>query len=433
MNMYDIILKKRLGHELSQDEIKFFVDGFTSGAIPDYQMSALLMAICFNSMTDKETVELTYAMADSGDKLDLVNHGIYACDKHSTGGVGDKTSLIVAPIVASCGVKIAKMSGRGLGHTGGTIDRLESIRGYKTELDVSEFLSIVEDVGVSIIGQTGNMAPADKKIYALRDVTATVDSIPLIASSVMSKKIAAGAKTIVLDVKAGSGAFMQDTESARVLAQKMVSIGKGCQRNVAALVTDMDVPLGKCVGNSLEVIEAIAVLRGEEKGELSELCIELSSLMLSLSLGIDRDEARERALTAVSDGSAFNKFVEWIKAQGGNEGWAYNTDLFPKAKYHAEVLSLSDGWIKRMNTQEIGRASLTLGAGRRTKDDDIDFAAGLVVERKTGDRVEKGDLLATLYSNDFESLAVAKEIYLNSVEFSEESVERPRLIYDIVI
>lgn len=433
MNMYDIILKKRLGHELSRDEIKFFVDGFTLGAIPDYQMSALLMAICFNSMTDKETVELTYAMADSGDKLDLVKHGIYACDKHSTGGVGDKTSLIVAPIVASCGVKIAKMSGRGLGHTGGTIDKLESIRGYKTELDVSEFLSIVEDVGVSIIGQTGNMAPADKKIYALRDVTATVDSIPLIASSVMSKKIAAGAKTIVLDVKAGSGAFMQDTESARVLAQKMVSIGKGCQRNVAALVTDMDVPLGKCVGNSLEVIEAIAVLRGEEKGELLELCIELSSIMLSLSLGIDRDTARERALTAVSDGSAFNKFVEWIKAQGGNEGWAYNTDLFPKAKYHAEVLSLSDGWIKRMNTQEIGRASLTLGAGRRTKDDDIDFAAGLVVERKTGDRVEKGDLLATLYSNDFESLAVAKEIYLNSVEFSEERVERPRLIYDIVI
>lgn len=433
MNMYDIILKKRLGHELSRDEIKFFVDGFTSGAIPDYQMSALLMAICFNSMTDKETVELTYAMADSGDKLDLVKHGIYACDKHSTGGVGDKTSLIVAPIVASCGVKIAKMSGRGLGHTGGTIDKLESIRGYKTELDVSEFLSIVEDVGVSIIGQTGNMAPADKKIYALRDVTATVDSIPLIASSVMSKKIAAGAKTIVLDVKAGSGAFMQDTESARVLAQKMVSIGKGCQRNVAALVTDMDVPLGKCVGNSLEVIEAIAVLRGEEKGELLELCIELSSLMLSLSLGINRDTARERAFTAVSDGSAFNKFVEWIKAQGGNEGWAYNTDLFPKAKYHAEVLSLSDGWIKRMNTQEIGRASLTLGAGRRTKDDDIDFAAGLVVEKKTGDRVKRGDLLATLYSNDFESLAVAKEIYLNSVEFSKESVELPRLIYDIVI
>ncbi len=432
MTMYDIILKKRRGYELTDEEIKYAVDGFTDGSIPDYQMSALAMAICFNSMTDRETATLTFAMADSGDQLDLSEFGNMTCDKHSTGGVGDKTSLIVAPLVASCGGVFAKMSGRGLGHTGGTIDKLESIRGYRTELSEEEFLEQTRKIGICVIGQTGNMTPADKKLYALRDVTATVDSIPLIASSVMSKKLAAGAKSIVLDVKAGSGAFMSDAESAKVLAEKMVEIGRRCGRNVSALITNMDMPLGKCVGNSLEVLEAISVLKGETKGELRELCLELASTLLSMCHEISHDNARKMAENALDSGSAFEKFKQWISAQGGNADWADNTELFPKAQYSLEVLSPADGVIQHMNTAQIGRASSSLGAGRMKKGDPIDLEAGIIIEKKTGDEVRKGELLATLYSNKQETLLNSSIIYTDALSISDEPVEKPKLIFDKV-
>ncbi|MCD7785051.1 MAG: thymidine phosphorylase [Oscillospiraceae bacterium] len=432
MTMYDIILKKRRGYELTDDEIKYAIDGFTDGSIPDYQMSALAMAICFNSMTDRETATLTFAMADSGDQLDLSEFGNKTCDKHSTGGVGDKTSLIVAPLVASCGGVFAKMSGRGLGHTGGTIDKLESIRGYRTELSEEEFLEQTRKIGICVIGQTGNMTPADKKLYALRDVTATVDSIPLIASSVMSKKLAAGAKSIVLDVKAGSGAFMSDAESAKVLAEKMVEIGRRCGRNVSALITNMDMPLGKCVGNSLEVLEAISVLKGETKGELRELCLELASTLLSMSHDISHDAARKMAENSLDSGSAFEKFKQWISAQGGNADWADNTELFPKAQYSLEVRASDDGVIQHMNTAQIGRASSALGAGRMKKGDPIDLEAGIIIEKKTGDEVKKGELLATLYSNKQDTLLSSSIIYTDALTISEEFVEKPKLIFDKV-
>ena len=432
MTMYDIILKKRRGYELTDEEIKYAVDGFTDGSIPDYQMSALAMAICFNSMTDRETATLTFAMADSGDQLDLSEFGNMTCDKHSTGGVGDKTSLIVAPLVASCGGVFAKMSGRGLGHTGGTIDKLESIRGYRTELTEEEFLEQTRKIGICVIGQTGNMTPADKKLYALRDVTATVDSIPLIASSVMSKKLAAGAKSIVLDVKAGSGAFMSDAESAKVLAEKMVEIGRRCGRNVSALITNMDVPLGKNVGNSLEVLEAISVLKGETKGDLRELCLELATTLLSMCHDISHDAARKMAENALDSGSAFEKFKQWISAQGGNADWADNTELFPKAQYSFEVRATKDGVIQSMNTAQIGRASSALGAGRMKKGDPIDLEAGIIIEKKTGDEVKKGDLLATLYSNKQETLLSSSIIYTDALTISDEPVEKPKLIFDRV-
>ncbi|MCD7846690.1 MAG: thymidine phosphorylase [Oscillospiraceae bacterium] len=432
MTMYDIILKKRRGYELTDEEIKYAIDGFTDGSIPDYQMSALAMAICFNSMSDRETATLTFAMADSGDQLDLSEFGDMTCDKHSTGGVGDKTSLIVAPLVASCGGVFAKMSGRGLGHTGGTIDKLESIRGYRTELSEEEFLEQTRKIGICVIGQTGNMTPADKKLYALRDVTATVDSIPLIASSVMSKKLAAGAKSIVLDVKAGSGAFMSDAESAKVLAEKMVEIGRRCGRNVSALITNMDMPLGKCVGNSLEVLEAISVLKGETRGELRELCLELASTLLSMCHDISHDSARKMAENSLDSGSAFEKFKQWISAQGGDADWADNTDLFPKAKYSLEVLSPADGVIQHMNTAQIGRASSSLGAGRMKKGDQIDLEAGIIIEKKTGDEVKKGELLATLYSNKEELLRNSSIIYTDALTISDEPVEKPKLIFDKV-
>lgn len=432
MTMYDIILKKRRGYELSDEEIKFAIDGFTDGSIPDYQMSALAMAICFNSMTDRETATLTFAMADSGDQLDLSEFGNMTCDKHSTGGVGDKTSLIVAPLVASCGGVFAKMSGRGLGHTGGTIDKLESIRGYRTELSEEEFLEQTRNIGICVIGQTGNMTPADKKLYALRDVTATVDSIPLIASSVMSKKLAAGAKSIVLDVKAGSGAFMSDAESAKVLAEKMVEIGRRCGRNVSALITNMDMPLGKCVGNSLEVLEAISVLKGETKGDLRELCLELASTLLSMCHDISHEAARKTAENSLESGAAFEKFKQWISAQGGNADWADNTDLFPKAKCSLKVKATTDGIIQHMNTAQIGRASSSLGAGRMKKGDPIDLEAGIIIEKKTGDEVKKGEVLATLYSNKQETLQNASIIYVDALSISDDPVEKPKLIFDRV-
>lgn len=433
MRMYDIIAKKKKGEELTDEEIRFFVNGFTNGEIPDYQASALAMAVCFNSMTDRETATLTDAMAHSGDTVDLSEFGDLSVDKHSTGGVGDKTSLIVAPIVASCGAKIAKMSGRGLGHTGGTVDKLESIEGFKTDLSIDDFFEQTRNIGISIIGQTGNMTPADKKLYALRDVTATVDSIPLIVSSIMSKKLAAGAKTIVLDVKCGSGAFMQDIESATELAQKMVDIGKRCDRNMAALITNMDIPLGRAVGNSLEVIEAVSVLKGETDGDLKEICLALASNIISLCFNIAYEQAFERANNALVSGLAYSKFKEWISYQGGNIEWIENTDMIPKAKYTFEVKAEQDGWMSTMDTAAIGNVSSMLGAGRVTKDDVIDFSAGIIINKKTGDCVKCGETLCTLYTNNELAIADAQKTYLGCVSISSAPVDKPMLIFDRIV
>lgn len=431
--MYDIIYKKRKGEALNDEEIRFAVNGFTNCEIPDYQMSALAMAICFNSMTDTETAILTDAMAKSGDMVDLSEFGDLSVDKHSTGGVGDKTTLIVAPIVAACGAKVAKMSGRGLGHTGGTVDKLESIEGYKTEISIEDFFKQTRDIGVSVIGQTGNMTPADKKLYALRDVTATVDSIPLIVSSIMSKKLAAGAKSIVLDVKVGSGAFMPDLESATTLAKNMVEIGKRCSRNMAALITNMDLPLGHAIGNSLEVIEAISVLKYETAGDLKEICLALAANMLALSFKISHEEAYDKALNALESGLAYSKFKQWIAYQGGNVAWAENTGLFPKASIIYEVKAPHSGWISKMNTASIGNVSSLLGAGRVTKTDVIDFSAGIKLNKKTGDHVEAGETLCTLYTNKESIIKQAEELYLSSLTFSDTEVPKPVLVYKTII
>lgn len=404
MRMYDIIEKKRNGNELSKEEIEFFIKGYTDGIIPDYQASAFCMAVYFKGMTENETVLLTEAMANSGDTVDLSMFGTLSADKHSTGGVGDKTSLIVAPIVASLGGKVTKMSGRGLGHTGGTVDKLESIPGYKTTLSGDDFISQVERVGMAIIGQSGNLTPADKKLYALRDVTATVDSIPLIVSSIMSKKIAAGSHNIVLDVKCGSGAFMKTLDDAEILANEMVKIGKGCGRNTAALITDMDRPLGSAVGNSLEVIEAVQVLKGELDNDLKEVCVSLASELISLVLSVSHCEALTMVNNALNSGKAFEKMKEWISAQGGDVSFIENTDKFPKAESVYDVLADSDGYISSMDTEKIGLASVILGAGRENKEASIDFSAGIMLYKKTGDKISKGEKLATLVTNNKMSL-----------------------------
>lgn len=432
MRMYDIIENKRNGRELSKEEINFFVKGYTDGSIPDYQASALCMAVYFNGMTEKETVILTEAMANSGDTVDLSMFGTFSADKHSTGGVGDKTSLIVAPIVASLGGKVTKMSGRGLGHTGGTVDKLESIPGYKTTLSEKEFISQIKKVGMAIIGQSGNLTPADKKLYALRDVTATVDSIPLIVSSIMSKKIAAGSHNIVLDVKCGSGAFMKTLEDAEILANEMVKIGKGCGRNIAALITDMDTPLGSAIGNSLEVIEAVKVLKGETDNDLKEICVAIAAEMISLVYSVTRDEALNRVNDALDSGKAFNKMKEWISAQGGDTACIDNTELFGNAEYSFDVLSETDGYITAMDTEKIGLASVILGAGRASKEDSIDFSAGIMIFKKTGDRIRKDEKIATLLTNNKASLADAETMYTSAISVSSVKLESKPLIYKII-
>lgn len=431
MRMYDIILKKRNGEELTDDEIAFFIDGYTRGKIPDYQASALMMAIFYKGMTDRETVCLTDRMAHSGDTVDLSRFGEMSVDKHSTGGVGDKTSLIVAPIVASLGGKVTKMSGRGLGHTGGTVDKLESISGYNTSLSPDAFLSQVERVGMAIIGQTGNLTPADKKLYALRDVTATVDSIPLITSSIMSKKIAAGSHNIVLDVKVGSGAFMKTPRDAEILAEKMVQIGKACGRNIAAVITDMDSPLGNNVGNALEVAETVSVLKNEKKGDLRDVSVALATEMVSLVFGLAHDEAEKKVVAAIEDGSAFEKMKEWIAAQGGDVSQIEDTSLLPRAKFGFEVLSDADGYITEMNAEEIGKASVMLGAGRASKEDKIDYAAGIVIHKKVGDEVKKGDLIATLYYNNGSPDNAAK-CYLSALKIESAQKPTPPLIHKVI-
>lgn len=430
MRIYDIIQKKRDGKALTKQEIEFFIDGYVKGEIPDYQVSALLMACYFNSMNAEETFNLTKAMLDSGEKADLSVFGGLSVDKHSTGGVGDKTTLIVSPIVASLGCFVAKMSGRGLGHTGGTVDKLESIDGYNTSLSPDEFIKTAKKCGLCVVGQTGNFAPADKKLYALRDVTATVDNIPLIASSIMSKKLAAGADTIVLDVKVGSGAFMKNESDAKELAKCMVEIGESFNKNTAALITNMDVPLGLNIGNALEIKEAIDVLKGNGPDDLKEVCVELSSLITSLSLKKPIDEMREKAKEVLSNGVAYNKFLEWISMQGGDVKLFDNLDEFCKAKYSYEIVSNQDGFIESMNAETIGKSSVVLGAGRSKKEDEIDFTAGIVLLKKTGDKVEKNEVLAKAYSSVVNDFSVAEKMYLSALKFSDSKPILKPLIID---
>lgn len=427
MRTVDLIEKKRNGGTLTEEEIRFLIEGYTDGTIPDYQMAAWAMAVWFRGMTDEETAILTDAMTRSGDTVDLSCFGELSVDKHSTGGVGDKTTLIVAPIVASLGGKMAKMSGRGLGHTGGTVDKLESIEGFHTTLTAEEFRRQVEQIGVAVIGQSGNLTPADKKLYALRDVTATVDSIPLIASSIMSKKLAAGSKSIVLDVKCGSGAFMKTEEDGRRLAEKMVAIGKHCGRNVAALITNMDIPLGSCIGNALEVKEAVAVLGGKQ-GDLREICTALASNLLSLCHGWTVEEAQKNVAEAIDSGRALQTMKDWIAAQGGDPDFT----KLPAAKIICPVRAERSGWITHMDAAQVGIASSVMGAGRMKKDDPIDYAAGIVLEKKTGDHVEAGDVLAYLHTNKEETLAGAEELFRTAITWGDAAPAAAPLVYEIV-
>ena len=428
MRIYDIIEKKRDGHKLTKEEIDFFVKEFTNENIEDYQASALLMAIFINGMNEEETVNLTESMANSGDMLNLSAIDGITADKHSTGGVGDKTSLIVAPICASLGIKMAKMSGRGLGHTGGTIDKLESIKGFNVSLETDDFFKQVNEIGVSIIGQTGNLAPADKKIYALRDVTATVDNISLIASSIMSKKIAAGAKNIVLDVKCGSGAFMKDEESATQLAEMMVKIGKKCGRNMAAVITNMDIPLGSNVGNALEINEVIDILNNKGDEQLRELCLVLSATILSISYGWDYEEAYKKAEQTIIDGSAYKKFIEFVSAQSEND----EISVAPVSEKSLEIKADKDGYIQSIDSRIVGESAVLLGAGREKKSDTIDYGAGIVLYKKTCDEVKNGDTIAILYAENEERLKNAEKFFNTSYAIGDKKPKVKPLIYKTI-
>ena len=421
MRMYDLILKKKQGGELSTDEIRYMIEGFTEGSIPDYQMSAMTMAICFRGMTPRETVDLTLAMRDSGDVLDLSGIKGVKVDKHSTGGVGDKTSLALTPIIAALGVPVAKMSGRGLGHTGGTIDKLECFDGFTTALSEEQFAGNVNTIGIAIAGQTANLAPADKKLYALRDVTATVDQMSLIASSIMSKKLASGSDAIVLDVKTGNGAFMKKLEDSRALAKEMVSIGTMAGKKTVAVITDMDQPLGRAVGNSLEVREAIDTLRGEGPADFKEVVFALGSQMLMLA-GRAADEKEARALMegVIEDGSALDKFAQFVRAQGGDAAPVYDTSLLPVAGKTLEVTAKESGYVHRILAEDIGIACMTLGGGRETKESAIDLSVGIILEKKNGDAVSDGEVLATIYGNDDAKMQAAYEKIANAYEIAKE-------------
>ncbi len=429
MRMYDIIKKKRDGLELTSEEIKYFIDGVTDGSIPDYQISALCMAIYFKGMTVRETCDLTFGVRDSGDKLDFSAINGIRVDKHSTGGVGDKTSLVVAPIVASYGIKVAKVSGRGLGHTGGTIDKLESITGFKTTLSEEDFIKQVNEIGFSIVGQSKQFAPADKKLYALRDVTATVDSMPLIAASIMGKKLAADDDCIVLDVKTGSGSFMKSVEDSKTLAKLMVDIGKNAGKKIVALITNMDRPLGYAIGNSLEVIEAVETLKGNGVEDFTEVCLTLAGYMLSLAGKGDFETCKQLAKKAIDNGSALEVFKKTVIAQGGDVTLIENTEKFAKAKYSYSVKSVNSGYISKVNTESYGLASLALGAGRNTIEDKIDYSAGIILKHKTGDYVERGEEIATLYSNDEERFAKAEELLIAATTINQEKPISEPLIY----
>ncbi len=430
MRMIDIIEHKKQGLKLSKEEIEFFVSGFTNGKIPDYQASALAMAIYFNKMSDEETSILTNAMAKSGDILDLSLFGDLSVDKHSSGGVGDKTTLVVAPIASALGCVVAKMSGRGLGFTGGTIDKLESIPNFNTQMTPEDFINQAKNIGIVVAGQTGNMAPCDKKLYAIRDVTATVDCMPLIASSIMSKKLAAGSKNIVLDVKCGDGAFMKSREDATHLANEMIKIGKALGRNVHAVISDMDSPLGYAVGNTLEVVEAVKILKGEKVPRLYELCITLASHMVSSCKGISLDSAKEQCETAIENGSALEKLCELVKAQGGDESYIKDESKFPLAKYKYEIKAEKGGYIFQLEAEKIGNASCLLGAGRSVKDDEIDALAGIVLSVKVGDKISKDDTIMTLYSSSEEKIKNALSTALSSIKISDKKVKEQNVIID---
>ncbi len=428
MRMYDLIAKKRDGETLTKEEIEFIIQGFTEGSIPDYQMSAFLMAVYLRGMTDQETAWMTLAMAHSGDMVDLSPIQGVKADKHSTGGVGDKTTLVIAPVVASCGVKIAKMSGRGLGHTGGTVDKMESVPGCQTSLPRQQFIDQVNRIGISVIGQSGNLAPADKKIYALRDVTATIGCVPLIASSIMSKKLAAGADCILLDVKTGNGAFMKTLDDSIRLAQAMVAIGQHNGRKVAALITDMDTPLGSAVGNSLEVAESMEVLRGGGPEDLRLVCRELAANLLQLAGKGSLEECRAMAQDAIQSGRAFALCKEMFAAQGGDTSVLDDPSRFAQAAHSRQVLADQSGYVAATDTEKIGIASVELGAGRQTKEDVIDFAAGIHLYKKAGDAVEKGEVLATLYANDPARFDAAEKTFRQAYTFSVQPPQTPPLV-----
>lgn len=432
MYMPELIRKKRDGGELTAEEISYIINGCVSEEVPDYQLSAFAMAVFFRGMTKAETVALTLAMRDSGDKADLSGISGVKVDKHSTGGVGDKTTLIVAPIVAACGVKVAKMSGRGLGHTGGTVDKLEAIPGFQTSISPQKMRETVESCGLSVTGQSGNMCPADKKLYALRDVTATVDSIPLIASSIMSKKLADGSDCILLDVKTGSGSFMKTLDDSRLLARTMVDIGRGAEVKTAALITNMDAPLGKAVGNSLEVIESVDILKGNISGDLWTVCRELSCRMLMLAGIGDREKCAELVDEAVSNGEALRRFEMMVKSQDGDVSYIENTSKFEKASFSREVYAPADGYITHMDSENIGLTAVLLGAGREKKEDNIDPAAGIVISAKTGDFVKHGELLATLFSNDKSRLDGAETRYLSAVSIGAQKPAAQPMILDYI-
>lgn len=429
MRMYDLIRKKKCGGELSAGEIRYMINGFTDGSIPDYQMSAMTMAICFQGMSPQETVDLTLAMRDSGDVLDLSGIQGIKVDKHSTGGVGDKTSLALAPIVAALGVPVAKMSGRGLGHTGGTIDKLECFPGFTAELSEETFVHNVNSIGIAIAGQTANLAPADKKLYALRDVTATVDQMSLIASSIMSKKLAAGSDAIVLDVKTGNGAFMKELKDSVALAKEMVAIGTMAGRRTAAVITDMDQPLGSAVGNSLEVIEAIETLRGEGPSDFKEVVFALGAQMLLFAQkASDETKARELMEGAIADGSALLKLAEFVRAQGGDASAVYDTSLLPVADQTLAVTAPRDGYVQRILAEDIGIACMTLGGGRETKESTIDLSVGIRLLKKNADAVKKGETLAVIYGNDAAKMETAKARIAGAYEISDEPKEKEPVI-----
>ncbi|MDQ0350913.1 pyrimidine-nucleoside phosphorylase [Alkalibacillus filiformis] len=432
MRMYDIIAKKRDGEALTDEELNFFIEGYTDGSIPEYQASALAMAIYFNGMTEQERATLTMAMVESGDTIDLSPIEGVKVDKHSTGGVGDTTTLVLAPLVAAVGVPVAKMSGRGLGHTGGTIDKLEAVPGFHVEIDNEEFIRLVNENKLSVIGQSGNLTPADKKLYGLRDVTATVNSIPLIASSIMSKKIAAGADAIVLDVKTGAGAFMKSEEESVELAKAMVSIGNNVGRNTMAVISDMGQPLGRAIGNSLEVQEAIDTLRGEGPEDLTELSITLASQMVVLGgKASSLDEARDLLEKVIENGEALQTLKTFLSSQSGDASVVDEPNKLPQAEYNIELPAKQSGYVSEIVADEIGNAAMLLGAGRQTKDSQIDLAVGVVLNKKVGDYVEEGDSLLTIHSNQEDVNSIKEKLYEN-ITLTNESVQSPQLIKTII-
>lgn len=433
MNILEIIEKKRDNQELSKEEIEYFIKGYTSGEIADYQVSALIMAIYLNGMTKQETTDLTIAMAHSGEMLDLSVLNEVIVDKHSTGGVGDKVSLILLPLVASLGIPVAKMSGRGLGFTGGTVDKLESIPGYITGIDIPEFIKNVEKIGISMISQTLNLAPADKKIYSLRDSISCVESIPLIASSIMSKKIASGAQKIVLDVTCGSGAFMTTKENAEELAREMIEIGKLANKETVCVLTNMDEPLGYAIGNSLEVIEAINFLKGDMLEDVKEVVLELGAYMIKLAgKGNDIEDNKAQLLENIQNRKGYDKLIQLVENQGGDSSYIKYTDKFPKANYIEKVYSNKEGYIKRMDAKGIGKIVCDLGAGRIRKEDSIDNEVGIVLHKKVSEKVEKQEEVATIYANSKEKLEEAKKRLQEIIQIDENAVSKPKMVLEII-